>query len=63
MFLQLLENPEDMDYRPKEQSPLVDAGVIKPPYTNGFVGKAPDIGAYEYGKGLWKAGCTISSDC
>ena len=37
------------DYRPTHDSPLVDAGVVWPPYTDGYVGAAPDIGAYEYG--------------
>jgi len=27
----------------------IDAGVAIPNVTDGFVGKAPDLGAYEYG--------------
>eukprot|EP00937_MAST-01D_sp_MAST-1D-sp2_P003459 g3459.t1 len=51
------------DYRPRATSPLVDAGVVFPPYTNGFVGKAPDIGAYEFGGDRWTAGCAGFDGC
>jgi hypothetical protein len=30
--------------------------LIIPPYTNGFTGSAPDIGAYDHTKPPWKAG-------
>ncbi|VGO16881.1 hypothetical protein PDESU_05473 [Pontiella desulfatans] len=52
---QHLRDPENRDFRPKQGSPLVDAGTLadmnrftyyrKPHY----VGRAPDIGAYEFG--------------
>ena len=51
------------DYRPKASSPLVDAGVVFPPYTDGYVGKAPDIGAYELGGERWVAGCSGMEGC
>ncbi|MBK3517493.1 right-handed parallel beta-helix repeat-containing protein [Carboxylicivirga marina] len=54
-----LNNVYKFDFRPKKNSPLVDAGAtvrseeIKSPVANyaglHFVGQAPDIGAYEYG--------------
>jgi hypothetical protein len=54
-----LNNPEIYDFRPKKDSPLVDAGKvvqaeeINSPVANfssiSYVGDAPDIGAYEYG--------------
>ena len=54
-----LNNPEIYDFRPKKDSPLVDAGIvvqaeeINSPVANfssiSYVGDAPDIGAYEYG--------------
>ena len=44
-----LNDPEAMDFRPRAGSPLVDAGVIVDGYTGAFLGKAPDVGAYEYG--------------
>jgi hypothetical protein len=44
------------DFRPKEGSSLVDAGFHVPGVTDGFVGAAPDIGAYEKGGEQWTAG-------
>jgi hypothetical protein len=37
------------DFRPRPGSDLVDAGKIIPGYTDGYIGQAPDIGAYEFG--------------
>jgi hypothetical protein len=59
-----LEDISNYDFRPKASSSLVDAGSIIPPFTNGYIGKAPDIGAYEYGDALWwKAGCVGMEGC
>ncbi|MFP4053798.1 MAG: right-handed parallel beta-helix repeat-containing protein [Phycisphaerae bacterium] len=44
------------DYRLRDGSPAIDAGVEIPPYTDGFLGSAPDQGAYEHGKSRWRAG-------
>jgi len=44
------------DFRPRPDSPLVDAGRVIPGFTDGFQGKAPDIGAYEHGGDHWKPG-------
>ena len=55
-----LRDPANLDFRPRADSPLVDAGyLLKPgevdwkqtPYVgaDSYVGKAPDIGAYELG--------------
>jgi hypothetical protein len=52
-----LNNIAAHDYRPSAASPLVDAGAVVPPYTDGYIGKAPDIGAYERGGEWWRAGC------
>ena len=52
-----LQDPAAFNFVPRPDSPLVDAGAIIPPYTDGFVGKAPDIGAYELGGPSWGAGC------
>ncbi len=41
---------------PEAGSAVVDAGVPIPGVTDGFVGKAPDLGAYERGAPYWKAG-------
>jgi hypothetical protein len=40
----------DFDFRLKPTSPAVDAGVELPNITDGFAGKAPDLGAYELGQ-------------
>ncbi len=37
-------------------SPAVDGGAVLSPYTDGFSGVAPDIGAYEYGLAAFSAG-------
>ena len=53
-----LQAPAQYDFRPSATSPLVDAGAIVPPFTNGgYEGAAPDIGAYEHGAQPWYAGC------
>ena len=55
-----LRDPENLDFRPRAGSPLVDAGYRLAPGEvpwkdtaivgmDSFVGMAPDIGAYEYG--------------
>jgi hypothetical protein len=47
--LQRLYFPDDYDFRLKPNSSAVDAGTIIPTITDGFTGKAPDLGAYEVG--------------
>jgi hypothetical protein len=47
--LQRLYNPEDYDFRLKPNSAAVDKGVVLPNITDGYSGKAPDLGAYEVG--------------
>ncbi len=49
-------DPENMDFRPRKGSPLIDAGRVVPGITDGYKGKAPDLGAYEYGGEFWTAG-------
>jgi len=56
----MLEDMENYDFRPKAGSPLIDAGVKVPGITDGHLGKAPDIGAYEYGGEHWIPGCRNS---
>ena len=51
------------DYRPAPGSPLIDAGAVIPPWTDGYVGTAPDIGAYERGGDWWLAGCAGLPGC
>ena len=52
MFL----SPETGDFRLKEGSPCIDAGEKIQGTTDGFRGKAPDIGALEFGSPPWFAG-------
>jgi len=51
-----LVNPAGLDFRPRPDSPLVDAGRVVEGITGPFVGKAPDIGAYEAGAPRWVPG-------
>jgi formylglycine-generating enzyme required for sulfatase activity len=44
-----LRDPENFDFRLKSGSQLIDAGVRHSDITDGFLGYAPDIGAYEFG--------------
>ena len=53
----------NLDFTLLPSSPCVDAGVVLSPYTDGYLGAAPDIGAYEYsglpwlpGAGGWQIG-------
>ncbi|MDP6356231.1 MAG: right-handed parallel beta-helix repeat-containing protein, partial [Planctomycetota bacterium] len=51
-----LAAPGKLDFRPGPDSPLVDAGRIVEGVTAPFVGKAPDVGAYERGGDHWLPG-------
>jgi len=44
-----LRDPDNLDFRPKKDSELVDAGAFIKGKEIPYLGKAPDIGAYEYG--------------
>ncbi|HEY2587176.1 MAG TPA: carbohydrate-binding protein [Tepidisphaeraceae bacterium] len=53
-------NPQfNADYTLKPNSPAIDAGQVIPPYTNGYVGAAPDIGALEYGTTPFVSGAAL----
>jgi hypothetical protein len=47
--LQKLFRADDFDFRLKPASAAVDRGTVLPNVTEGFSGKAPDLGALEYG--------------
>jgi len=53
---QRLYKPDGLDFRLKPGSLAIDAGVELPSITDGFTGKAPDIGAYEEGRPLPRYG-------
>ncbi|MCK6474206.1 MAG: hypothetical protein L6R28_21000 [Planctomycetes bacterium] len=40
---------EEMDWQLAEKSDAVDKGVVLPNFNDGFAGKAPDLGALEFG--------------
>ena len=46
------------DYRLKRRSPAIDRGT-GPPFTDGFLGAAPDVGAYEFGQPPFAAGSNL----
>jgi len=52
----LLVDAAAFDFRPKPNSPLIDAGKSLPGFTEGHHGNAPDIGAYEHGGDRWIPG-------
>ena len=37
-------------------APAIDSGVVIPGFTDGYIGSAPDLGAYEFGSLPWAAG-------
>jgi hypothetical protein len=47
---QRLYDPKDFDFRLKPGSKAVDAGTVLPNITDGYTGRAPDLGAYESGR-------------
>jgi hypothetical protein len=47
---------DTLDLRPKAGSVLIDSGTVVPGVTEGHLGSAPDIGAYEYGGDYWVPG-------
>ncbi len=44
-----LRDVDNLDFRPRADSTLIDAGAIIKGKTNVFLGDAPDIGPYEFG--------------
>jgi hypothetical protein len=50
------------NYQLQAGSPAIDMGTTLPPYTNGYVGSAPDLGAFEVGAPPWSAGSSLTSD-
>ena len=52
----LLMDPENFDFRPHPDSELIDTGEPIDGITDGFIGGAPDQGAYESGGEIWIPG-------
>jgi len=47
---QHLYNPEDFDFTLMRGSAAIDKGVVLDSITDGYTGRAPDLGAYEFGE-------------
>ncbi len=52
----LFVDPAHNNYQLQPGSPAIGSGIAIPPYTNGYSGDAPDIGAYDHTKPAWKGG-------
>jgi hypothetical protein len=50
----------DADFTLRSGSPAIDRGVKASPFTDGYAGGAPDVGALEYGKSSFSAGANLS---
>jgi len=46
------------NYQPARRSTLIDAGTVLAPFTDGFKGQGPDVGAYEFGQHSFAAGAS-----
>ncbi len=51
-----LKDIKNFDFRPVDNSTLIDGGIAMPGLTDHFEGDAPDIGAYEHGGVNWVPG-------
>ena len=49
----VLRDPDNLDFRPKPYSVLIDGGKVEGIITSGYIGSAPDIGAYEAGDSFY----------
>jgi hypothetical protein len=59
---QRLYSPDHFDFRLKPGSPAVDAGIVLPNITDGYTGRAPDLGAYELDRPVPHYGPRAASD-
>lgn len=55
-------NPGGGNYQLRSNSPAINKGAKLSPYTNGYAGSAPDIGALEYGRPAFGAGANLRID-
>ena len=53
---QRVYHPDGFDFRLRPASAAVDAGIVLPTITDGFTGRAPDLGAYELDRPLFPYG-------
>src|SRR4030095_4655151 len=54
-------DPATNNYQLKSTSPAINKGAVLSPYTDGYAGTAPDIGAFEFGLSAWKVGATAAT--
>jgi hypothetical protein len=52
-------NPGSANFQLQSSSPAVNRGASINPYTSGYSGSAPDIGALEYGRAAFTAGANL----
>ncbi len=52
--------PLSPQYVPETGSGAINGGEVYSPYTDGYVGSAPDIGAYEVGGAYWVPGANFA---
>ena len=52
-------NAAGFDFTLTSTSPAIDTGTVIPGITDGYVGNAPDAGAYEYGLTPWIPGSNV----
>ncbi len=57
----LFVSPAGLDFRLQAASPARNAGMVLPPYTDGYQGTAPDEGALAYNQAPWVAGSPIDT--
>jgi len=57
-----LRDPANFDFRLNAGASAVDSGLAIPGITDGYLGRAPDVGAYELGGIWWKAGAGSRDD-
>jgi hypothetical protein len=48
------------DFTLQDASPAIDGGVEISGFTDDYLGSAPDIGAFEFGRMPWRAGSTLT---
>ena len=53
-------NADEGDFRLAKGSAAIDMGVALPGINDGYKGKGPDLGAFEYGGEAWRAGSDIT---
>ncbi len=61
MDYRLVVKQRGQDYSLRHDSPVIDVGTALPGYTDGYLGAAPDIGAYEFGRPPFISGAVLRS--